>query len=256
MALNRTRSKVRLSRALGIPLTPKATRHLERRPYPPGQHGRRRRTQSDYKARLLEKQRLRAQYNLGEAQLRLAMGRAVRSGQKTGESLLVDLETRLDALVLRAGFARTILAAHEEAAETAEDTTDDDDAVEEPEDTADDDDVQLEGPVLLAQLFDRGEVALLALLDQRADHECLASLAQALADALQLGARIVDDLAYRLRRAGQTWSKMRFAAAQLIFAPRSAGFVQRYGPKAVCAAGMAVVTSEGRTRRTASTRAI
>ena len=112
-ALNRTRSKVRLSRALGIPLTPKAARHLERRPYPPGQHGRRRRTGSDYRARLLEKQRLRAQYNLGEAQLRLAMGRAVRSGQKTGESLLVDLETRLDALVLRAGFARTIYQARQ-----------------------------------------------------------------------------------------------------------------------------------------------
>ena len=75
--VNKTRSKVRLSRALGIPLTPKAARHLERRPYPPGQHGRRRRTGSDYRARLLEKQRLRAQYNLGEAQLRLAMGRAV-----------------------------------------------------------------------------------------------------------------------------------------------------------------------------------
>jgi small subunit ribosomal protein S4 len=111
--VNRTRSKVRLSRALGIPLTPKAARHLERRPYPPGQHGRRRRTGSDYRARLLEKQRLRAQYNLSEAQLRLAMARAVRSGHKTGESLLVELETRLDALVLRAGFARTIYQARQ-----------------------------------------------------------------------------------------------------------------------------------------------
>jgi small subunit ribosomal protein S4 len=113
--VNRTRSKVRLSRALGIPLTPKAARHLERRLYPPGQHGRRRRTGSDYRARLLEKQRLRAQYNLSEAQLRLAMARAraVRSSQNTGESLLVDLETRLDALVLRVGFARTIYQARQ-----------------------------------------------------------------------------------------------------------------------------------------------
>jgi small subunit ribosomal protein S4 len=111
--LNRSRSKVRLSRALGVPLTPKAARHLERRPYPPGQHGRRRRTGSDYRARLREKQRLRAQYNLSEAQLRLAMARAVRSGQKTGEALLVDLETRLDALVLRAGFAGTIYQARQ-----------------------------------------------------------------------------------------------------------------------------------------------
>jgi small subunit ribosomal protein S4 len=113
IAIDRTRSKVRLSRALGVALTPKAARHLERRPYPPGQHGRRRRTVSDYRTRLLEKQRLRAQYNLSEAQLRLAMSRAVRSGQKTGEALLVDLETRLDALVLRAGFARTIYQARQ-----------------------------------------------------------------------------------------------------------------------------------------------
>ena len=111
--MDRTRSKVRLSRSLGIALTPKAARHLERRPYPPGQHGRRRRTGSDYRARLLEKQRLRAQYHLSEAQLRLAMTRALRSGEKTGESLLVDLETRLDALVLRVGFARTIYQARQ-----------------------------------------------------------------------------------------------------------------------------------------------
>jgi small subunit ribosomal protein S4 len=107
------RSKVHLSRALGVALTPKAARHLERRPYPPGQHGRRRRTGTDYKARLLEKQRLRAQYNISEAQLRLAMARAVGSGHNTGESLLVELETRLDALVLRAGFARTIYQARQ-----------------------------------------------------------------------------------------------------------------------------------------------
>jgi small subunit ribosomal protein S4 len=111
--LSRTRSKVRLSRALGIPLTPKAGRHLERRPYPPGEHGRQRKRTSDYKTRLLEKQRLRAQYDLSEAQLRLALGRAVRSGGSTGEALLVDLETRLDALVLRAGFSRTISQARQ-----------------------------------------------------------------------------------------------------------------------------------------------
>jgi small subunit ribosomal protein S4 len=111
--VNKTRSKVRLSRALGIPLTPKAARHLERRPYPPGQHGRRRRPGSDYRARLLDKQRLRAQYHLSEAQLRLAMARAVHSGHNTGEALLVELETRLDALVLRAGFARTIYQARQ-----------------------------------------------------------------------------------------------------------------------------------------------
>jgi small subunit ribosomal protein S4 len=114
--MDRTRSKVRLSRALGIPLTPKAARHLERRPYPPGDHGRGRKRTSDYKTRLLEKQRLRAQYDLSEAQLRLALARAARGGGSTGEALLVDLEIRLDALVLRAGFSRTIYQARQAVA--------------------------------------------------------------------------------------------------------------------------------------------
>lgn len=108
-----TRSKVRLSRALGIPLTPKAARVMERRPTRPGQHGRSRQKVSDYKLRQLEKQRLRAQYALGERQLRRAFNQAVRSRQPTGEALLVDLERRLDAVVLRAGLARTIWQARQ-----------------------------------------------------------------------------------------------------------------------------------------------
>lgn len=112
--MSRTQSKVRRSRALGISLTPKAQRYLERRPYAPGQHGRTRAgRESDYKVRLREKQRLRAQYDISEAQLRLAFARARRSRGKTGEALLADLETRLDALVLRAGFARTIYQARQ-----------------------------------------------------------------------------------------------------------------------------------------------
>lgn len=113
--MSATRSKVRLSRALGIPLTPKAARYMEKRPYGPGQHGRTRRQRglTDYKMRLLEKQRLRAQYDLSEAQLRLALARAARRPGKTGEALLADLETRVDALVLRAGFARTVYQARQ-----------------------------------------------------------------------------------------------------------------------------------------------
>ena len=58
---SRTRSKTRLSRALGIPLTPKAAKYLEKRPYAPGEHGRtKRKADSDYAVRLREKQRLRA----------------------------------------------------------------------------------------------------------------------------------------------------------------------------------------------------
>jgi small subunit ribosomal protein S4 len=65
------KSKVKRSRALGVPLTDKAARHMERRSYGPGEHGRAgRRADSDYKLRLREKQRLRAQYNIGESQLR------------------------------------------------------------------------------------------------------------------------------------------------------------------------------------------
>lgn len=111
--MNNPRPKVRLSRALGIPLTPKSVKYFEARPYPPGVHGRARKTESDYKVRLREKQRLRAQYNIREAQLRNAFEKAAKSGGKTGEALLVDLERRLDALVLRAGLARTIYQARQ-----------------------------------------------------------------------------------------------------------------------------------------------
>ncbi|HBR88093.1 MAG TPA: 30S ribosomal protein S4, partial [Microbacterium sp.] len=56
------RRKVRLSRALGVALTPKAARYLEKRPYGPGPHGRnKRKADSDYAVRLREKQRLREQ---------------------------------------------------------------------------------------------------------------------------------------------------------------------------------------------------
>jgi small subunit ribosomal protein S4 len=70
MANMRQRNTVRLSRALGIALTPKAEKYMERRPYGPGQHGRARKKQdSDYAVRLREKQRLRAQYGIREAQM-------------------------------------------------------------------------------------------------------------------------------------------------------------------------------------------
>ncbi|HEU5024677.1 MAG TPA: 30S ribosomal protein S4 [Spirillospora sp.] len=111
--MDNPRPKVRLSRALGIPLTPKSVKYFEARPYPPGVHGRARKQESDYKVRLREKQRLRAQYNIREAQLSNAFAKAAKAGGKTGEALLIDLERRLDALVLRAGFARTIYQARQ-----------------------------------------------------------------------------------------------------------------------------------------------
>lgn len=108
-------SKVKRSRALGIPLTPKAAKVMERRPNPPGQHGGqvKWRRGSDYKLQLLQKQRLRAQYNIREAQMRGYMRKASRAQGRTPERLIALLESRLDALVLRAGFARTIYAARQ-----------------------------------------------------------------------------------------------------------------------------------------------
>lgn len=111
---NRARRQVRKSRALGIALTPKAEKYFERRPYGPGEHGRARRKQdSDYKVRLLEKQRLRAQYNIREKQMHRAYVEAKRRDGRTGTNLLTLLESRLDALVLRAGFARTMAQARQ-----------------------------------------------------------------------------------------------------------------------------------------------
>ena len=110
----RARRTARLSRALGIALTPKAAKYMERRPYGPGEHGRARKKQdSDYAVRLREKQRLRAQYGIREAQMTRAFEEARRTKGLTGENLIELLEMRLDALVLRAGFARTIAQARQ-----------------------------------------------------------------------------------------------------------------------------------------------
>jgi small subunit ribosomal protein S4 len=87
---------------------------MERRPYGPGEHGRARKKQdSDYAVRLREKQRLRAQYGIREAQMTRAFEEAKRTKGLTGENLIELLEMRLDALVLRAGFARTIAQARQ-----------------------------------------------------------------------------------------------------------------------------------------------
>jgi small subunit ribosomal protein S4 len=111
---SRTRSKTRLSRALGIALTPKAAKYLEKRPYAPGEHGRtKRKADSDYAVRLREKQRLRAQYGIREAQLKIIFEEARRTKGLTGENLVELLEMRLDALVVRAGFARTTAQARQ-----------------------------------------------------------------------------------------------------------------------------------------------
>jgi small subunit ribosomal protein S4 len=111
--VNNSRPKARLSRALGIPLTRKCVKYFEKRPFPPGVHGRGRRKASDYQVRLLEKQRLRHQYNISESQMRRAFDDAVRASGKTGEKMVELLERRLDATVHRAGLTRTIYQARQ-----------------------------------------------------------------------------------------------------------------------------------------------
>ncbi|GII27869.1 30S ribosomal protein S4 [Planotetraspora mira] len=110
-----TGPKVRLSRRAGVPLTRKAVKYFEARPYPPGEHGRKtnRRTTGDYGMRLLEKQKLRWYYDVSERQLRRYWDLAARRPGRSGEELLVILETRLASLVLRAGLAPSIYAARQ-----------------------------------------------------------------------------------------------------------------------------------------------
>ena len=112
--MNFTGPKIKKSRALGIALTPKAQKYLKTRPNPPGQHGgKRRRRPSDYGLQLLEKQRLRFQYNVSENYLSKTYTQAARLPGSTGDNLVQLLETRMDALVLRAGFAISIYAARQ-----------------------------------------------------------------------------------------------------------------------------------------------
>jgi len=78
---------------------------IERRQYPPGQHGQRRSKLSDYGVQLREKQKVRKIYGLLEKQFRSTFGRAERKKGVTGEVLLQLLESRLDNVVHRMGFA-------------------------------------------------------------------------------------------------------------------------------------------------------
>ncbi|ACZ86340.1 30S ribosomal protein S4 [Streptosporangium roseum] len=110
-----TGPKVRLSRRAGVPLTRKAVRYFEERPYPPGEHGRKtnRRQTGDYGLRLMEKQKLRWYYDVSERQMRRYWDMALRSTGRSGAELVVLLESRLASLVLRAGLAPSIYAARQ-----------------------------------------------------------------------------------------------------------------------------------------------
>ena len=80
---------------------------IESRPYPPGQHGRGRGKESEYLLQMREKQKTARIYGVLEKQFRSYYEEANRRAGKTGENLLVLLETRLDNVVYRAGFAKS-----------------------------------------------------------------------------------------------------------------------------------------------------
>ncbi len=88
---------------------------IERRAYPPGEHGggRRRRRQSEYAVQLREKQKVKRIYGVAERQFRNLFARASRLRGMTGENLLVALESRLDNMVYRMGFAPSRKAARQ-----------------------------------------------------------------------------------------------------------------------------------------------
>jgi small subunit ribosomal protein S4 len=80
---------------------------MEIRPYPPGEHGRGRTKDSEYLLQMREKQKCARIYGVLEKQFRGYYEEAQRKSGKTGENLLVILETRLDNVVYRAGFGKS-----------------------------------------------------------------------------------------------------------------------------------------------------
>ena len=107
-----TGPRARISRRLGTNIfgTRGETQALEKRPYPPGIHGRTRRrgnNNTEYLTQLQEKQKARFTYGLNERQFRRVYEEASRKGGVTGENMLTSLELRLDNVVYRSGWAST-----------------------------------------------------------------------------------------------------------------------------------------------------
>ena len=108
-----TGPKTKIARKLGEPIFGE-DKVLERKNYPPGQHGQnRRRKQSEYGIQLREKQKAKYTYGVLERQFRNLFNKAARMKGVTGEVLLQLLEQRLDNVVYRLGIARSRAAARE-----------------------------------------------------------------------------------------------------------------------------------------------
>ena len=102
-----TGPRVRVSRRIGLNVfeNKKGDKALQDRPYPPGENGRKRMRETDYGTQLKEKQKVRYMYGVMEKQFRNYYKLASRMSGITGENLLILLESRLDNVIYRSGFA-------------------------------------------------------------------------------------------------------------------------------------------------------
>ncbi len=109
-----TGPKTKKARALGESIYG-YDKYFEKKKYPPGQHGpsRRRKQKSDYALQLIEKQKAKYTYGVLERQFRRMFEKASRKSGVTGENLLQLLESRLDNVVFRLGFASSRRAARQ-----------------------------------------------------------------------------------------------------------------------------------------------
>jgi small subunit ribosomal protein S4 len=105
--------KVKLSRRVGVPIADVPKHTAKRQLTPPGMHGYRGRRLKDYGIRQNEKQKLRYHYGVLERQFRRYVAEASRGKGNTGEALLQLLEQRIDSVIRRAGFTRTIWASRQ-----------------------------------------------------------------------------------------------------------------------------------------------
>ena len=101
-----TGSDWKVSRRLGYSVS-ETGKELNKRPYAPGQHGQKRSKQSEYGVQLQEKQRVRYTYDVNEKQFRKTFNEAKKMEGKQGANFLFLLESRIDNLVYRSGFAKT-----------------------------------------------------------------------------------------------------------------------------------------------------
>ncbi len=95
----------RRDRRAGVMLSEMRKNPFERKPYPPGEHGRGRQRQTEYGMRLMEKQKARWFYCVSEKQFSKAYEKATRMSGVSGENLLRLMELRMDNVIFRLGFA-------------------------------------------------------------------------------------------------------------------------------------------------------